>query len=71
MNYGYIFDDATIAQGDRNNLVIHPGLWLSKEELAPGFRQRGDIHLTRQLLGGLALGVFLPVLISGRQQSVA
>lgn len=57
VNDGNIFDEATIAQSDRNNLVVHPALWLAKEELAPVFRQRGDTHLTRiEQIGNLRDG---------------
>lgn len=37
VNDGNIFNDATIAQSDRDNLVLHASLWLRKQELAPMF----------------------------------
>src|SRR5215469_18796016 len=39
VNDGNIFNDAIIAQSDRDNLVVHAGLWLRKQELAPMFGQ--------------------------------
>ena len=38
-----ILDNATIAQCDSHDLIIHAGLGLSEQEFAPIFRQRGHI----------------------------
>jgi hypothetical protein len=38
-----ILDNATIAQGDCHDLVIHAGLGLTEQEFAPMFRQRDHI----------------------------
>jgi hypothetical protein len=50
VNDGNIFNDATIAQSDRDNLVLHAGLWVRKHELAPMFGRsvvkRLRTHLT-------------------------
>ena len=35
---GNVLDDATVAQRDGNNLVVHAGLRLREQELAPFFR---------------------------------
>src|SRR5947207_15775466 len=48
MNDGNILDDAAITKSDCNDLVIHASLGLLEQELAPGFWQRGDTHLTRR-----------------------
>ena len=36
-----VLNDAPVAQSDGDNLVVHAGLWLREQELAPLFRQRG------------------------------
>ena len=38
---GNVLDEATVAQSDGNDLVVHPRLRLREQELAPFFRQRG------------------------------
>lgn len=38
---GNVLNDATVAQRDRNDLVVHACLRLREQELAPFFRQRG------------------------------